>query len=226
MAGSASVTVLLVGDLAAIRPLYGDLAADLVRIEAGAMAQLLADAAAGLDFGLCAIGWLDLAPLAGALRLTADHMLLHALVGGEPASTAPAMKLAEPAPAEPAPSPEADLVALVRGAWEEVLACADFADTSSFFEVGGNSFLAVALQVRLAALVSPAPSVTDLFRYPTVQALAAHLAAQAAPAAPPDIPVPRPADVDDAGVAAPDPHATQRARRLAARQLVTAGGRP
>ena len=205
MAGSASVTVLLVGDLAAIRPLYGDLAADLMRIEAGAMAQLLADEAAGLDFGLCAIGWLDLAPLAGALRLTADHKLLHALVGGEPASAAPAMKPAEPAPPEAAPSPASDLVALVRGAWEEVLACADFADTSSFFEVGGNSFLAVALQVRLAALVSPAPSVTDLFRYPTVQALATHLAAQAAPAAPPDIPVPRPADAGDAGPAAPDP---------------------
>jgi amino acid adenylation domain-containing protein len=226
VAAAAAITILLVGDLAAIRPLYGDHAADMLRIEAGAMAQLLSDEAARLSFGLCAIGWLDLAPLAGSLRLTSDHVLLHALVGGQPAIAA-AMTVSEPAPASSVPPmPGLDSSALVRAAWERVLGHAEFSDTASFFEVGGNSFLAVALQARLAELLEQAPSVTELFRYPTVQALAGRIArrplpadrpAETMPPTRPVLPAARPVSTELA--------ASQRSRRLVARQRAGSGGR-
>jgi hypothetical protein len=101
---------------------------------------------------------------------------------------------------------------LVRQAWEEVLEHTDFADDANFFEVGGNSFLAVALQARLAQTLNPAPSVTDLFRHPTVLALAVLLAgSEGAPPAP-AVPVLPPADL------AEDALAARRARRQAARR--------
>ncbi|MGE0718169.1 MAG: amino acid adenylation domain-containing protein, partial [Alphaproteobacteria bacterium] len=201
MAAAAAVTILLIGDLAAIRPIYGELAPDLMRVEAGGIGHLLEETAAGLGIGLCAVGWLDMAPIAAVLRLTPDHMLVHALVAGEPATVAPHVV---------ASGPDPELRDLVRGAWRRVLGHDDFADDASFFEVGGNSFLAVALQTDLAGRLAAPPSVTDLFRHPTVAALARHLGG-GGPAAPvPATPAPTP-------VAPFDPLAERRSRRLAAR---------
>jgi hypothetical protein len=72
----------------------------------------------------------------------------------------------------------------VRTAWSHVLGHDQFGDDANFFEVGGNSFMAVALQARLAESFDPAPSVTDLFKYPTVLELAAQLGASAPSAEP------------------------------------------
>ena len=189
MGEAAAFTLLLFGDLAAIRPLYGAHASDLLRVEAGGVAQLLAERAADVGLGLCAVGWMDTAPLAAALRLSPDHLFLHALVGGLPrvATASDAVPpIAIAAAPRQAASPRVDGARIVvREAWAAVLGHADFDDDSSFFEVGGNSFLAVALQNRLAAAVAPPPSVTDLFRHPTVAALARHLGAGSAAAPPP-----------------------------------------
>jgi amino acid adenylation domain-containing protein len=211
MAGSAPVTILLVGDRAAIEPLYGAMSDDMMRIEAGSMAQLLADAAAQMNIGQCTVGWMDIAPLASGLRLSPQHVLLYALLAGHPAST----KVQQPAqhskpPAMPKPSGHA--LARVRAAWSQVLGHEQFGDDANFFEVGGNSFVAVSLQAQLAGTFTPAPSVTDLFRYPTVRELAAHLEpvfAAVEPAAPQPLPPP---ELSAAG--------WRRSRRLDARRNI------
>lgn len=211
MAGSAPVTILLVGDRAAIEPLYGAMSDDMMRIEAGSMAQLLADAAAQMNIGQCTVGWMDIAPLASGLRLSPRHVLLYALLAGHPAST----KVQQPAqhskpPAMPKPSGHA--LARVRAAWSQVLGHEQFGDDANFFEVGGNSFVAVSLQAQLAGTFTPAPSVTDLFRYPTVRELAAHLepvVAAVEPAAPQPLPPP---ELSAAG--------WRRSRRLDARRSI------
>jgi amino acid adenylation domain-containing protein len=213
IAAGASISLLLIGDRAAVRPLYGEMAEELLRIEAGSMSQLLADAAAAKGLGLCAIGWLDIAPLREGLRLSPDHVFLLAMLAGQPASAAePAMLSAQIQPQDAVatqPARQDHRVALVRQAWEEVLEHVDFADDANFFEVGGNSFLAVALQARLAQALDPAPSVTDLFRYPSVLALADFLAGPDVAAS--AMAVLPPVEPEDA-------LADRRARRQAARQ--------
>ncbi|HLX07427.1 MAG TPA: nitroreductase family protein, partial [Thermoanaerobaculia bacterium] len=107
-AGSA-FSLFLVGELAAIQPLYGALARDFCLLEAGYMSQLLMQEAGKLAIGLCPIGGMDQAPLGGLLGLGETHVALHSLVGGpidpalvaalpeEPAAGAPA-RGREPSP--------------------------------------------------------------------------------------------------------------------------------
>jgi nonribosomal peptide synthetase protein BlmIII len=83
-AEQAAFTIYLVLDRAAMAPLYGDRSDDYGLIEAGAMAQLLSTLAAEEGLGLCAIGEMRDAPLAGLLRLGEHHRLLHSLLGGVP----------------------------------------------------------------------------------------------------------------------------------------------
>jgi acyl carrier protein len=47
--------------------------------------------------------------------------------------------------------------------------------SDSFFALGGHSLLAVQAHQELKSRVAPELTVTDLFRFPTVAALAAHL---------------------------------------------------
>jgi len=61
------------------------------------------------------------------------------------------------------------LVAMV---WCEVLKRASVGATDNFFDVGGTSVAIVAVQSRLGDLTGRSLSVVDLFRYPTVRALA------------------------------------------------------
>ena len=46
----------------------------------------------------------------------------------------------------------------------------------NFFALGGHSLLAVQLHRDLKASIAPELTITDVFRFPTVGALAAHLA--------------------------------------------------
>jgi hypothetical protein len=46
----------------------------------------------------------------------------------------------------------------------------------NFFDLGGHSLLAVQVHRRLQAVVGPHLSLTDLFRFPTIRALARYLA--------------------------------------------------
>jgi len=72
--------------------------------------------------------------------------------------------------------PEGELERELVAVWQEVLAVPRVGINDNFFDLGGHSLLAVQLHRRLAG-VAPSPlSLTDIYRFPTVRALCAHLA--------------------------------------------------
>ncbi|HEX4966518.1 MAG TPA: amino acid adenylation domain-containing protein, partial [Thermoanaerobaculia bacterium] len=78
----SAFSIFLVGQLAAIAPIYGDLARDFCLLEAGYMTQLLMLSAPTDGVGLCPIGHLAFEPIRDAFALDEGHVLLHSLVGG------------------------------------------------------------------------------------------------------------------------------------------------
>ena len=78
----AAFAVFLMAELAAIRPLYGEKSLDFCHIEAGAMAQLLAGAAADQQLGLCGVGMVEVEPLRALFDLGDSHRLIYSMVGG------------------------------------------------------------------------------------------------------------------------------------------------
>ncbi len=60
--------------------------------------------------------------------------------------------------------------------WAEVLGLPDVGASDNFFDLGGHSLLVVQVQRRLREACGREVSITDMFRLPTVRALAAHLA--------------------------------------------------
>jgi SagB-type dehydrogenase family enzyme len=85
----AAFTLLLVADLAVMRPTYGAAAEPFCLIEAGYVGQLLMDGLVSTQLGLCPIGGLEVDDLHAALALGADHVLVHALAGGVPDAEEP-----------------------------------------------------------------------------------------------------------------------------------------
>jgi SagB-type dehydrogenase family enzyme len=84
LAEHAAFDLFLVAAEADIRPIYGDWWQRFALLEAGAMAQLLADAAPARDLALCPIGHLDFERLRTHLGLEGELLLAHALAGGAP----------------------------------------------------------------------------------------------------------------------------------------------
>jgi hypothetical protein len=78
--------------------------------------------------------------------------------------------------AEPSAPPAGDTEQLVARIWTEELARPVGRD-DNFFEIGGHSLLAVKVFRRLSDESEVTLALTDIFRYPTVRAFAAHLAA-------------------------------------------------
>lgn len=80
---------------------------------------------------------------------------------------------------------ESDLERGIATIWGEVLGVAQVGRDDNFFDLGGHSLLTVQVQGRLRRTLGLEPSITDLFRFPTVRALAEFLAASGggAPAA-------------------------------------------
>jgi amino acid adenylation domain-containing protein len=64
---------------------------------------------------------------------------------------------------------------LVAGVWGSVLEVPVGRATDNFFDVGGTSFALVQVQAQLSEAVGRSVPVVDLFRFPSVRALAAHL---------------------------------------------------
>ncbi|MFV0473267.1 MAG: MupA/Atu3671 family FMN-dependent luciferase-like monooxygenase [Pikeienuella sp.] len=85
---------------------------------------------------------------------------------------------ASAATAEPAAPVEGATEDLIAGIWREALGLAEVSATASFFDLGGHSLLVVQVQRRLKEALKRDVSITDLFRFPTIRALAGHLAAQ------------------------------------------------
>ena len=192
----AGIAIFVVADLAAIRPLYGDLGLDLAKLEAGYLSQVLVESAAAAGVGLCPIGHLHFAPLRDLFELNEDHVLVHSLVGGVPvpiencneqsvsdrreefsevASFRPGV---ESTSASAHTSADDVMVAVVADVWAEVLQLTDVDREANFFELGGNSFSVIDVQRRLMKRLGIDFAVTKLFQFPTVRKLSAFLAGE------------------------------------------------
>jgi amino acid adenylation domain-containing protein len=83
------------------------------------------------------------------------------------------------APREVRAEPRSVTERAIARVWEEVLGAAAVGMDDNFFEIGGHSLLVGRMQERLEAALGVKVLVVDLFLYPTVRALAEHLAAAA-----------------------------------------------
>jgi natural product biosynthesis luciferase-like monooxygenase protein len=72
--------------------------------------------------------------------------------------------------------PANEIEAKIAGIWQEVLGIARAGREDRFFDLGGHSLLAVKALRLLRDAFEKDIAITDLFRFPTVSALAAHLA--------------------------------------------------
>lgn len=77
-------------------------------------------------------------------------------------------------PAEDA-APQSELEKMIAGIWEQTLHIEKVGRNQNFFDLGGHSLLLAQAQSRLSALGREV-SMLDLLRYPTIEALAGHLA--------------------------------------------------
>lgn len=71
--------------------------------------------------------------------------------------------------------PEGELEAVIATVWREVLNVPEVGRRDNFFDLGGHSLLAVQVHRRLREATGTPLPLTDIFRFPTIRALAAHL---------------------------------------------------
>ena len=96
-----------------------------------------------------------------------------------------------PAPADTRPAlgtrfvaPGSGLERTIAAVWSEVLQVRDVGREDNFFDLGGRSLLLVRVHALLSARLAVPVSILDLFRHPTVRALAAFLETLSAPPPP------------------------------------------
>ncbi|MEV4820400.1 amino acid adenylation domain-containing protein [Micromonospora sp. NPDC049274] len=80
--------------------------------------------------------------------------------------------------------PGGDLERTVAAIWRDVLTVEHVGAEDNFFDIGGHSLLVVRVQARLAERLGRPVPIVDLFRHPTVRALARHLATGEPPSVP------------------------------------------
>jgi len=91
----------------------------------------------------------------------------------------------ERAPARPsaaASKPKSSVEELITGIWREVLNVAEVGTNDNFFDLGGHSLLTIQVLGKLKPKVTRPLSLVDLFRFPTVSALASFLENEEQPA--------------------------------------------
>ena len=72
-------------------------------------------------------------------------------------------------------APQSDMERLIVAVWGELLQLERVGIHDNFFDLGGHSLLLVQVHSRLEALLGRTLPMVDMFRFPTVEALAAHL---------------------------------------------------
>ncbi|SCL28944.1 non-ribosomal peptide synthetase [Micromonospora inyonensis] len=125
----------------------------------------------------------DLATLVGALA-DAPHEPVDTVAVDLPRAVVRVARLGAmtvaggEAPRGPLPAgPDAptDTEELIAGIWREVLERDRVGVTDNFFDIGGHSLALAAVHARLTAATGRSLAMLDLFRHPTIRALAAHL---------------------------------------------------
>lgn len=106
-----------------------------------------------------------------------DRAALMASKAPTPSSSRPTVAPAGPGAARAGSSQE-----VIVQVWREALGLQDIGMDDNFFDLGGHSLLAVKAQRLLKQALERDVSITDLFRFPTVRALAGHLDGQGADA--------------------------------------------
>jgi natural product biosynthesis luciferase-like monooxygenase protein len=84
--------------------------------------------------------------------------------------------VAATAPAAEFVAPTSDLESQIAEVWKDVLKLAQVGTRDNFFDLGGHSLLAVQAHRRLKEALQRDLSITDIFRFPTIQSLATYLA--------------------------------------------------
>lgn len=79
------------------------------------------------------------------------------------------------APIRSSRTPVGNLERQIASVWQEVLGVADVGVHDNFFDLGGRSLLLIRVQVRLTKRLNRDISILELFRWPTIHSLAAHL---------------------------------------------------
>jgi NAD(P)-dependent dehydrogenase (short-subunit alcohol dehydrogenase family) len=72
-------------------------------------------------------------------------------------------------------APTTDLERTIARVWEQVLNVSEVDARTTFFDAGGSSLLMAKVYGKLKTVLPHSMSMTEMFRYPTVAALAAHL---------------------------------------------------
>jgi natural product biosynthesis luciferase-like monooxygenase protein len=75
----------------------------------------------------------------------------------------------------PGTAPQGELEKTIAAIWQDVLGLPQVGTSDNFFDLGGHSLLVVQVQRRLREACGREVSITDVFRLPTIQSLAAHL---------------------------------------------------
>jgi acyl carrier protein len=73
-------------------------------------------------------------------------------------------------------APAGELEDRIADVWKDVLKLGQVGTRDNFFDLGGHSLLAVQAHRRLKEALQRDLSITDIFRFPTIQSLAAYLA--------------------------------------------------
>ncbi len=131
-----------------------------------------------------------------------DHMVPALVIGLEALPMTPSGKVdrqALPRPAGDAwletasfAAPQSEMERLIAAVWCELLQLDQVGLHDNFFDLGGHSLLLLQVHSRLQSLLGRPLAMVDLFRFPTVDALAAHLR------------LPEPGAASAADVVAPD----------------------
>lgn len=85
------------------------------------------------------------------------------------------LPVADPASGSGHATPATSSERLVAAVWRDVLAVPSVGVTANFFDIGGHSLSILAVHSQLVRQTGPRLHLVDLFRYPTVRTLAAHL---------------------------------------------------
>ncbi|MGF1467099.1 MAG: MupA/Atu3671 family FMN-dependent luciferase-like monooxygenase [Sandaracinaceae bacterium] len=88
---------------------------------------------------------------------------------------------AEPRRPEEQVAPEGETEGTIAAIWRRILGLSEVSTQDNFFELGGHSLLAVQAHREIKTETGKDLSVTDIFRFPTIASLAAHLDGAGAP---------------------------------------------